>query len=136
MKTIRTLLAIASLSASVLAYAQFDSFDSMSVNIPFAFQVDGKAMPAGHYTVRRGSENVLMINEIGGRHGTLLFANPDPYAPSRNRSSLIFLRTGDQYRLAEVNCGYVAMAYHVRQSKSRYAAEKFLQIATLVADPR
>jgi hypothetical protein len=135
MNIIRTLLATALLSASAFAFGQ--SNEAMTVTIPFAFQVAGKALPAGHYlVVSTSSDTVLDLREIKGPHGTFLTGLPVGSSQAREKSTLVFARNGDQYRLAQVNYGNAGMSYHLRQSKSRYGSEAPPEIATLVADPR
>lgn len=137
MKIISTLLATALLSVSALAGAQAGSEDLMSVHIPFAFQVNGKALPAGHYMViKAGPANFIKLQEIHGNHATTVVANRDPYAPIENQYSLTFVHDGAEHRLAQVQCGFSGVNFQVPQGKSAHTGGGSPGILTLVADPQ
>jgi hypothetical protein len=74
----------------------------LEANIPFDFMVNGKTLPAGHYTVEQGStQNVLVIrnwetNQAAGAITQRCEVGAD------SQPQLIFRRYGDQYFLAKV----------------------------------
>jgi hypothetical protein len=94
-----TLLTLALvLAAFAPAYAQKSS---LTVNIPFAFSVDGVTMPAGEYVVSAPSERTVAFQHIGGTEArTSLTNNSGPV--SNGRSEVVFHRYGSAYFLAAV----------------------------------
>ncbi len=99
------LVATAALAAAPSVFAQ--DTETMTADVPFPFQVEGKAMPAGSYEfsvdvranqvrVHGGSPAVAALAPIITR----LAANPHP--GPQEHSHLVFDKVGDTYTLAEL----------------------------------
>ncbi len=75
----------------------------LRLNIPFQFIASGKALPAGHYTVRRvwaaNSDSWQIVGANGSaKLTTFLVDSPKvEHAPS-----LVFLQQGDRYSLVQI----------------------------------
>jgi hypothetical protein len=75
------------------------------VNIPFAFNVGGKTLPAGEYRVqpyRRDTDKVWLIQSVEHRTGIYVMTAPLQANAVREEGQLIFNRYGDQYFLSKV----------------------------------
>ena len=104
MKSARTLITIALLFTAVGLFAQTTpSQRLMTVNIPFAFGVEGHSLPAGEYLVLTVTpERSIRIASADGKHSAVVNTLPNyASAPSEN-SRLVFHKYGDEYFLAQV----------------------------------
>src|SRR5689334_13516413 len=93
-----TLLAVMAVSA----YAQAGRH--VSVHIPFDFNVAGKQMPAGDYSVRRvsnSSESALLIQSEDGRETAVVFTNASQREPKR--AELSFRQYGESHFLSAIS---------------------------------
>ena len=78
------------------------SFRSDNVNIPFAFQVHGKTVPAGQYRIVQnfGSEVAALINlQTGERY---MLSRPDSSA-TPHKARLVFENTEQGYKLKKIS---------------------------------
>ena len=104
MKSTRTLITIVLLLTAVSLFAQTTpSQRLMTVKIPFAFSVEGHALPEGEYLVLTVTpERSIRIASTDGKHSAVINTLPN-YAnePSTN-SRLVFHKYGDEYFLAQV----------------------------------
>jgi hypothetical protein len=101
MKLGRFTLAFALLAAACLpAVAQ----SRMSLNIPFAFTVNSKTLPAGHYDVWRTSTISGENWAIAGEHSDTILVNTySVQSPGHEHAfSVVFLRAGDQFLLNQI----------------------------------
>jgi hypothetical protein len=98
MKTFRFALSAAVLAASI-SFAQTKQGDVVA-DVPFAFVVAGRTLPAGHYIVSRLADNVS-IHDLQN-HGTFVAAHSVERPEHENSSKLVFHRYGDVYFLSEV----------------------------------
>jgi hypothetical protein len=116
-------LIVAFVIATPVVYAQ--SKITMSANVPFAFSVNGKELPAGAYEVRDVGDRATMIETKDGNAKVLGIYQ---YAgPSKGETKLVFHKVGDRYFLAEIWTTARGQGLNVPQSK----AEK----ETLAANP-
>ncbi|MGH9835632.1 MAG: hypothetical protein ACRD9Y_21645 [Blastocatellia bacterium] len=93
-----TLSVIATLSIAVFAGVSI----KLTANVPFDFMVNGKTLPAGHYTVEQGNtQNTLVIRNLETKQAVgAITQNCEVGAGSKPQ--LIFRRYGNQYFLAQV----------------------------------
>ena len=104
MKSARTLITICLLFTAATLFAQTTpSQRLMTVKIPFAFGVEGHALPAGEYLVLTVTpERSIRIASADGKHSAIVNTLPNyASAPSAN-SRLVFHRYGDDYYLVQV----------------------------------
>ena len=93
-----TLSVIATLSIAVFAALN----NKITANVPFDFMVNGKTLPAGHYTVESGSiQSVLVIRSWETKQAASAVTQSCEVGAG-SKPQLIFRRYGDQYFLAKV----------------------------------
>jgi hypothetical protein len=107
------------------AYAQ----SYAKANVPFAFNVGAKQLPAGTYEIKSLSQspNLIMIRNYETMAGALSIARRE--GPRSTESKLVFDRVGTQYFLTEVWKGSGAGGMIVPTSKQEEELKKELQLA-------
>ena len=139
MRTTKSLLSAAFVIAAlgvIPALAQ----TSATYDVPFAFSVSGKTLPAGEYKI--GVDNnrtgLVQIKSADGRATFTLTHSAGAGAPSAE-PKLVFHRYGDQYFLAQVSTGEVRTPIlELPSSKAEreavtIAASRQVETVTLVA---
>lgn len=102
MKNACRFLSIALLSLALpLVHAQNPLGQPWSINVPFNFSVRNVNLAAGQYSVQQSGANGLIIRSAEGK-GIALMASPDYANQISTKSSLVFLRNGDEYALKQV----------------------------------
>jgi len=126
----RNLISILSLVVTSLllnatgAYAQ----SYVKANVPFAFNVGAKQLPAGTYEIRVLSQSPNEIMIRNHETGTAALSIARSEGPRDTESKLVFDRIGNQYFLAEVWKGSGA-GMIVPTSKLEQELKKELQLA-------
>jgi hypothetical protein len=105
MKSVTFLLAVSCLIPLATAPLAAQTF-SLKADIPFAFMVDGKTMPAGEYAVDSGmvSQTAVQLRNLeigGGVLAATVQAGGGP-AWTNTQARLIFHRYGNRYFLYQV----------------------------------
>ena len=93
-------------------------------NVPFAFKVGTKQMPAGTYTLRNGAgSDVVMVRNV--QTGASALALGQRESPSKKTDKLIFHRYGSEYFLTAIlgSKGSQGIVFHATKQ------EKELQVA-------
>lgn len=101
-KRILSIVAVAALLAGFAPLSVTTSAAEVTCRIPFGFNVDGKALPSGSYTISTSNSVVF----VKGLLKTVIVLSNN--AMSRDRSDgakLVFLKTGDRYDLSEIWTG-------------------------------
>ena len=73
----------------------------LTANVPFAFSIDGKQLPAGAYEVRDVGARATMIETKDGHNrviGIYQYAGPS----KADETKLVFNKVGNHYFLAEI----------------------------------
>jgi hypothetical protein len=98
---VRTLvtLGISAFLSPVALLAQ----SQINATIPFDFTIGAKSFPAGDYSVRQVSENVLLIQSITDGTGVMTMALPGETTKRAGTPVLVFNRYGDTYFLSKVS---------------------------------
>jgi hypothetical protein len=102
-------VAVALLAAAIAAgqcYA--DQYLSLKVNIPFAFQVGNKTMPAGEYSIQRVSDGDGRIQLIRRTDSSASAMAPTLLVDAKDGKSesvLVFHKYGNSYFLSEIWTG-------------------------------
>ena len=95
---------IALLTVAGLSNANAQSTVELKANIPFAFSVGNKTMPAGEYSVRCTNPNsdmkVLQIRSSDGPESALVMTS-SVIGKRQDDAKLVFYRYGDQYFFAQ-----------------------------------
>lgn len=88
---------------ALVAVAPFSvtaSAEEMTCRVPFGFIVNGKTLPAGHYTVANTNGVVMLKSE---RDGAVVLGIPAGQRTDKSSGgSLVFLKTGTRYDLSEI----------------------------------
>ena len=93
------------LLALVVVSVEAQSERRITAHVPFAFQIGNKTLPAGDYSVKRVSQNALLVVSADGEQSVITQAprsiegnvNAKPGA-----EKLVFRQYGDQHFLAQV----------------------------------
>jgi hypothetical protein len=105
MKTARTLITICLLfTATASLFAQTTpTWRLIKVDIPFAFGVEDRLLPAGKYTIFTVTpERSIRIVSANGKHSAIVNTLPNYAKEPSSNSRLVFHRYGNEYFLAEV----------------------------------
>ena len=97
-------------------------------NVPFAFKVGTKQMPAGTYTVHNEiGSNIVMVHNV--QTGTSALAMGRRESPTTKTDKLIFRRYGSQYFLTAIRGAKGSQGMVIPAT----AQEKELQVARAAA---
>jgi len=123
--TILSVVVMSLLLNATSVYAQ----SYAKANVPFAFNVGAKQLPAGTYEIRvlSQSPNEIMIRNTETTAAALSIARTE--GPRDTESKLVFDRIGTQYFLTEVWRGFGAGGMIVPTSKQEQELKKELQLA-------
>ncbi len=98
-------------------------------NVPFAFKVGTKQMPAGTYTVRNEiGSNIVMVRNLQTGRSAMAMARRE--SPAKKTDKLIFHRYGSQYFLTAILGGKGSQGMVIPTTSQ----EKELQVAHAAAD--
>ena len=123
--TILSLVVMSLLLNATAVYAQ----SYAKAEVPFAFNVGAKQLPAGTYEIRvlSQSPNLIMIRNPETTAAALSIARSE--GPRDTESKLVFDRIGTQYFLTEVWKGSGTAGMIVPTSKHEQEMKKELQLA-------
>ena len=123
--TMLSLVVMSLLLNATGAYAQ----SYAKADVPFAFNVGAKQLPAGTYEIRvlGQSANEIMIRNTETAAAAVSIARNE--GPRDTESKLVFDRIGTQYFLTEVWKGFGAGGMIVPTSKHEQELKKELQLA-------
>ncbi|MDR3748061.1 MAG: hypothetical protein P4M04_07910 [Acidobacteriota bacterium] len=74
----------------------------VKADVPFAFSLQDKSMPAGNYEVIALSDRVLEVWNLDSQHGQLLIKQIATQSSKAQNAKLVFHKYGDQYFLSEI----------------------------------
>ena len=100
-----TLATLSLLFALTIVSVQAQSRNRITAHVPFDFQVGEKTLPAGDYSVKRLSQNTLLVESADGEQSAIAQAprNVEGNVNAKpSREKLVFRKYGDQYFLAQV----------------------------------
>ena len=104
----------------------------VTANIPFAFSLNGRTLPAGHYTVASDSKNpeLLSIEDRDDSVHILAVAQLGTDESQKN-NTLALHRYGNQYFLSTIRANGTSMNCHFMPSKQEKWAKAQTQVASL-----
>jgi len=107
----------------------------VEANIPFAFNLNGRTLPAGHYTIASDSKTpeVLLIEDRQDSVHIMTMALPGA-DESKKDNTLVFHRYGNQYFLTTVRANGASMNCHIATSKQEKWAKAQKDEASLRID--
>ena len=121
-------LSILTVGAVATASAQLPG-TRMSAQIPFAFIVGERTLPAGIYEVRRLGDNpyLLYIQNVDDRGESAIFnTGLVDERDSIRHNELVFHRYGDVYFLAKITSRYEGIARELQSSKQERRMQREL----------
>jgi len=75
----------------------------LKVNIPFNFNIEKTALPAGEYIVEKATfPGIFLIRNVDGHYSAVTYASYAVGALDQERAQFVFNRYGDQYFLSVV----------------------------------
>lgn len=110
-------LAIGVAATPLSAFAQTSG---VKANIPFAFQVGSRVLPAGTYTFTQDNQSVMQVNGSDSHNRILAMALPQSSLNAPKTSTITFTKYGDHYFLHKVSSSSSTTAWEcptARQEK-------------------
>jgi hypothetical protein len=104
-------------------------------NIPFAFSLNGRTLPAGHYTIASdfNTPDVLRIEDRQDSVHIMTITMPGAEEAQTN-NTLVFHRYGNQYFLTTIRANGASMNCHFTTSKQEKWAKAQKEEASLRID--
>jgi len=100
-------IGIAATPSSALAQTS----SGAKANIPFAFQVGSRVMPAGTYTFSKQGEHVMLLSSDDARNRIITMVLPQSESKTLAVGRVTFAKYGDHYFLHEISSPDSAIAY-------------------------
>ena len=104
-KQITAIVATLSLIVALTAIGIAGLVSTVTANIPFDFAIGGKTLPAGKYTVMKGTTPDMLIVQSADKGAAAGVITQSGNAKTEGKASLEFHRYGNQYFLAAVSDG-------------------------------
>jgi hypothetical protein len=83
------------------AFAQ--SSQMLTVDLPFAFQVNNQQFPAGHYRVSvEAGQPAVRLQNVESKQSAFSISDPIQSGKTREVASLVFTRYNDRYFLSKI----------------------------------
>jgi hypothetical protein len=101
------------------AFAQASS--EVRANIPFAFQVGSKVLPAGTYTFRKESENILLLSGTDAHDRALAMVLPATNWKAPHVGTITFAKYGERYFLHNISAAESSTSYDCPLGKQEKA---------------
>ena len=118
--------ALVMLAALIVSVPFAQAQARVKAEVPFAFSLQDKAMPAGNYQIFAVSDRVLEVWNLDAQHGQLLAKQIS--VQSKDQSpKLVFHKYGDQYFLSQIWDGRSDTGIQLAESKR----EKETKMASL-----
>jgi hypothetical protein len=124
-----TLIVAAGFITAASALAQTHK---VAANIPFNFTLNGRSLPAGHYTIgsEPNSPDVLRIEDRDDSVYVMTMAMPES-SERQTDNTVLFHRYGNQYFLSSIRVSGSSMNCHLKTSKQEKWAKAQKQEASL-----
>ncbi|WP_035348145.1 hypothetical protein [Edaphobacter aggregans] len=106
---VSTALAIGVASTPFNAFAQDPS--GVKANIPFAFEVGSKVMPAGTYTFTKQGEYIMLLRGSDPHAQILAMVRPQTSQNAPKVGTITFTQYGDRYFLHKVSSSATSTAW-------------------------
>jgi hypothetical protein len=116
-----TAIAILAIANLAMAGTSFAQSNGVKANVPFDFTVGNKLLPAGTYTIKNESSQMIVIKNHDKPITVLSLVTPDG-RKSPNGGKLVFRNYGGQYFLSEILCDWADMNLAITPSKKEKRA--------------
>jgi len=118
---------------SISGHGQTSVSPTMRADMPFAFTVGEKALPAGVYTVRilnpTSDRKTLQIRSENGRVSAIVQTAGVNCAPAEN-AKLVFRRYGDHYFFAQAQLAGDTTSLAATKTRAERATQKAMRRST------
>jgi hypothetical protein len=95
--------ALAMLAAALIVSVPFIQAQSLvQADVPFAFSLQGKAMPAGNYEIIALSDQAIEVRNLDTQRAQLLLKPMTVQSSKDENPKLVFHKYGDQYFLSQI----------------------------------
>ncbi len=115
---------------AISAQAQTGSSQAIKANVPFAFTVGEKTLPAGTYTVRilnpTSDRKALQIRSEDGRASAIIQTS-GVNAPSADNAKLVFRRYGERYFFAQAQMAGEPMSLAATRTRAERATQRAIK---------
>ena len=111
-----TAIALLAIANFALAGTSFAQSNGVEAKVPFAFTVGNAALPAGTYTIKFHSAQLIMITNHAQHRSAALSVFYRDGRKSPNGGQLLFHKYGNQYFLSEVLCDSADMNLKIPDS--------------------
>ena len=130
MKYAKRMLGLVLIALPVLAVAQMYSNTRIVSQVPFAFMVANKHVPAGECIVQRATttDRTLVIRNVSAKLGVFTSAVPDSSKKASDTYALVFHKYGHQAFLTGIKLAGQRTMYRIPESRAE--AELRAQNAT------
>ncbi|MDT4898508.1 MAG: hypothetical protein QOH25_3585 [Acidobacteriota bacterium] len=131
MLSIMVMLAVVSVQAQ--------SRGKLEVNIPFEFQIGSQTLPAGSYSVKRLTQNSILVQGEDGKGSAIAQTTGTIQAKTNEtaaREKLVFHKYGSQYFLSQVWMVRGSDGRALNQTDAERQAAKEQNLARSGAKPR
>jgi hypothetical protein len=122
---VRILIALIGVAGFAMG-TKAQNLDQIVVNIPHEFEVAGKTLPAGTYTVARLSINnpwALILNSTETHASALVFAT-QVQTSHNDKPKVSFQEVGSEYSLSKIETAHRSFTIPVSRSQTLDAAAK------------
>lgn len=115
------LFAIANLALVSTSFAQSNG---VKAEVPFAFTLGNTSLPAGTYTIKYDSNQVIKVTNNANRPSAALSLFNQAGRKSTGGGKLLFHRYGSQYFLSEILCDDAGMNLKIPDSKNEKSVRR------------
>jgi hypothetical protein len=110
--------ALAMLAVALMVSVPFVQAQSpVKADVPFAFSLQDRAMPAGNYQIIALSDRVLEVWNLDAQHGQLLAKQMSVQSSKQQGPRLVFHKYGNQYFLSQIWDGQSDTGIAIAESK-------------------
>jgi hypothetical protein len=103
----------------------------VTATVPFNFTVNGRTLPAGHYTIGNDVNSPRMLTIADRQKGVTAMAITVPDYGSAADNKLVFHHYGSQYFLSEIRTANNSLTCHLPTSKQEKRAKAQAQEASV-----
>lgn len=119
--------------------AQAQVSGRVNAHIPFNFQIGDKQLPAGDYSIKRVSQNALLIESTDKQQQVLMpFTEEIDNGPNAKQKSerLVFRQYGERYFLAQIWMSRATAGRELTRTDAEREAARALKLAEHGAQPK
>jgi hypothetical protein len=124
--------------ALAITSVQAETQGKLEVNIPFEFNVGSKTLPAGEYSVKRLTQNSMVVISADGTRSVIaqtLGSGQQGANEKRGAERLVFRQYGNQYFLAQVWMARDGDGRALSKSDAERKAASTLKLAANDSEP-